>query len=38
VTYDLENQGIGFLTDARLESYVSAQPTTCQMKRPPKPV
>jgi branched-chain amino acid transport system substrate-binding protein len=38
VTYDLENQGIGFLTDARLESYVSAQPTTCQMKRPAKPV
>ena len=38
VTYDLENQGIGFQTDARLESYVSAQPTTCQMKRPPKPV
>ncbi len=38
VTYDLENQGIGFLTDARFESYVSAQPTTCQMKRPPKPV
>ena len=37
VTYDLENQGIGFQTDARLESYVSAQPTTCQMKRPPKP-
>jgi branched-chain amino acid transport system substrate-binding protein len=38
VTYDLENQGIGFQTDARMESYVSAQPTTCQMKRPPKPV
>ncbi len=38
VTYDLENQGIGFQTDARLESYVSAQPTTCQMKRPPKPI
>ena len=37
VTYDLENQGIGFLTDARLESYVSAQPTTCQMKRPSRP-
>jgi branched-chain amino acid transport system substrate-binding protein len=34
VVYDLENQGIGFLTDARVESYVSAQPTTCQMKRP----
>ena len=37
VTYDLENQGIGFQTDARLESYVSSQPTTCQMKRPSKP-
>ena len=38
VVYDLENQGIGFKTDARFEPYVSAQPTTCQMKRPPKPV
>lgn len=37
VTYDLENQGIGFETNARIEPYVSAQPTTCQMKRPPRP-
>ena len=37
VTYDLEHQGIGFKTDARIEPYVSAEPTTCQMKRPPKP-
>ena len=37
VTYELENQGIGFQTDARIEPFVTALPTTCQMKRPPKP-
>ncbi len=37
VKYDQEDTGLGFKTDARLESYVVAQPTTCQMKRPPKP-
>jgi branched-chain amino acid transport system substrate-binding protein len=34
VTYELENSGLGFQTDARMEPYVSALPTTCQMKRP----
>jgi branched-chain amino acid transport system substrate-binding protein len=31
---DLENTGLGFRTDVRIEGYVSAQPTSCQMKRP----
>ncbi len=34
VKYDLENTGYGFKTDARIEGYVTAQPTSCQMKRP----
>jgi branched-chain amino acid transport system substrate-binding protein len=34
VKYDLENTGLGFKTDARIEAYVTAQPTSCQMKRP----
>ena len=37
VKYDQEGTGLGFKTDARLESFVVAQPTSCQMKRPPKP-
>ena len=37
VKYDLEDTGYGFKTDVRIEGYVSAQPTSCQMKRPPKP-
>jgi branched-chain amino acid transport system substrate-binding protein len=37
VKYDIEDTGFGFKTDARIEGYVSAQPTSCQMKRPPKP-
>jgi branched-chain amino acid transport system substrate-binding protein len=36
VKYDQEDTGLGFKTDARLESYVVAQPTSCQMKRPGK--
>ena len=36
VKYDQEDTGLGFKTDARLESYVVAQPTSCQMKRPAK--
>jgi len=32
--YDVEDSGMGFKTDARIESYVAAQPTSCQMKRP----
>jgi branched-chain amino acid transport system substrate-binding protein len=34
VKYDLEDTGYGFKTDARIEAYVTAQPTSCQMKRP----
>ncbi len=34
VRYDVENTGLGFRTEARIEPYVSAQPTSCQMKRP----
>ena len=34
VRYDAEDSGYGFKTDARIESYVAAQPTSCQMKRP----
>ena len=34
VKYDVQNTGYGFKTDARIEGYVTAQPTSCQMKRP----
>ena len=34
VRYDVENSGLGFLTDARIEPWVTAQPTSCQMRRP----
>jgi len=34
VKYDVENTGLGFKTDARLEAFTSAQPTSCSMKRP----
>ena len=34
VKHDLEGTGMGFRTDAKIEGYVSAQPTSCQMKRP----
>lgn len=37
VKYDQENTGYGWKTESRLEPYVAAQPTSCQMKRPPKP-
>jgi hypothetical protein len=30
----VEDSGLGFKTDARIEGYVTAQPTSCQMKRP----
>ena len=36
VKYDQEDTGLGFKTDARIESFVVAQPTSCQMKRPAK--
>jgi branched-chain amino acid transport system substrate-binding protein len=34
VRFDVENTGYAFRTDVRIEPYVSAQPTSCQMKRP----
>lgn len=34
VKYDAENTGYGFRTDAVWDSYISSQPTSCQMKRP----
>jgi branched-chain amino acid transport system substrate-binding protein len=34
VKIEVEGTGLGFKTDARIEGYVSAQPTSCQMKRP----
>jgi branched-chain amino acid transport system substrate-binding protein len=34
VKYDIEDTGYGFKTDARIEGYVTVQPTSCQMKRP----
>ncbi|AMM26111.1 branched-chain amino acid ABC transporter substrate-binding protein [Variovorax sp. PAMC 28711] len=35
VKYDAENTGYGFRSEVVWDSYVSAQPTSCQMKRPP---
>ncbi len=32
--YDLEGTGFGFKDDAKIENYVSAQPTSCKMERP----
>ena len=34
VTADVENTGLGFKTDAKVEGYVTALPTTCRMQRP----
>ena len=34
VRYDVENSGLGFRTDARIEPWVTAQPTSCRMRRP----
>ena len=31
---DMEGSGLATVTDARLEAYTSAQPTSCAMKRP----
>lgn len=36
VKYDQENTGYGWRQDQKLEAYVAAQPTSCQMKRPAK--
>ena len=32
--HDAENTGYGFRTEVTWDSYISAQPTSCQMKRP----
>ena len=34
VKYDAENTGYGFRSEVAWDSYISAQPTSCQMKRP----
>jgi branched-chain amino acid transport system substrate-binding protein len=34
VKYDAENTGYGFRTEVAWDNYISAQPTSCQMKRP----
>ena len=34
VKYDADNTGYGFKSEVVWDSYVSAQPTSCQMKRP----
>jgi branched-chain amino acid transport system substrate-binding protein len=36
VKYDVENTGLGWKTDARIEAAHTAMPTTCKMKRPAK--
>jgi branched-chain amino acid transport system substrate-binding protein len=36
VLYDLEGVGVGFRNDARIDSYVGTQPSSCQMQRPAK--
>jgi branched-chain amino acid transport system substrate-binding protein len=34
VKYDQENTGYGWRTDQKIDTYVAAQPSSCQMKRP----
>jgi len=34
VRYDQENTGYGWKVDKRIDAYMAAQPTSCQMKRP----
>jgi len=34
VRFDQENTGYGWKTDQKVEAFVAAQPTSCQMKRP----
>jgi len=34
IKYDMDKSGFGWKTVRRFDSYVSAQPTSCQMKRP----
>ena len=35
VVYDQEKTGFGWKTEKKLDAFVSAQPTSCQMQRPP---
>jgi branched-chain amino acid transport system substrate-binding protein len=37
VKYDLEGVGVGFRNDVKIDAFVGAQPTTCQMQRPKRP-
>ena len=34
VRFDQENTGYGWRTDQKIDAFVAAQPTSCQMKRP----
>jgi branched-chain amino acid transport system substrate-binding protein len=34
VRFEQENTGYGWKTDQKIDSYIAAQPTSCQMKRP----
>lgn len=34
VKFDQENTGYGWKTDQKIDPYIAAQPTSCQMKRP----
>jgi branched-chain amino acid transport system substrate-binding protein len=34
IKYDQENTGYGWKTDQKIDAFVAAQPTSCQMKRP----
>ncbi|MBI3231130.1 MAG: branched-chain amino acid ABC transporter substrate-binding protein [Burkholderiales bacterium] len=34
VKYDQENTGYGWKVEQKIDAYIAAQPTTCQMKRP----
>lgn len=34
VRFDVDNSGLGFRTDVKIDGFVSAQPTSCEMKRP----
>ena len=36
VKYDQENTGYGWKTEQKVDTYIAAQPTSCQMKRPAK--
>ncbi len=36
VRYDQENTGYGWKTTQKIDSFVASQPTSCEMKRPPR--